>query len=93
MAKKMTQDEEAKKVPSLEEAEKYFLACDALSTVECNCTDDDKYVYSKIPEYIRKILKYTGYYKTDDIRKQTDVYRGYDPCGNDESVYTFCILL
>ncbi len=78
MAKKMTQDEEAKKVPSLEEAEKYFLACDALSTVECNCTDDDKYVYSKIPEYIRKILKYTGYYKTDDKRKQTDVYRGYD---------------
>ncbi len=77
MAKKMTQDEEAKKVSSLEEAEKYFLACDALSTVECNCTDDDKYVYSKIPEYIRKLLKYTGYYKTDEIRRQTNVYLGY----------------
>lgn len=78
MVKKTTQDEEARKVPSREEAEKYFLACDALSTIECNCTDDDKYVYSKMPEYICKVLNYTGYFNTDRIRKETNAYRGYD---------------
>ncbi len=74
MAKKTTQDEEAKKVSSLQEAVKYFLACDALSTIECDCTDDDEYVYNKIPDYICKILNYTGEDNTNKVREETNAY-------------------
>ncbi len=69
----MSQNKVAK-TPGLPEAIKYFLACDALSVLECGFSDDSDYVYNKIPDDLCDVLSYSSPSDTDSIRLQTNAY-------------------
>ncbi len=74
MVKETTHNDKSVARPTLQDAVKYFLACDALSVLECGYSDDNEYVYDKIPDELCDILDYASPADTNSVRLQTNAY-------------------